>query len=118
MVRLIDLFDGFCKVFVNRNVTEVMKLFAEDASILGPGFAISGKNEIRKFFESEVEKVEGYTINRKSILEQGNEIAVEWRVHHKYKPTGKEINSNGVTLITAENGLIKSLRDYCDFPPS
>jgi ketosteroid isomerase-like protein len=117
MVRLIDLFDGFCRVFVNKNVTEVMKLFAEDASILGPGFSISGKDEIRKFFDSEVGKVEDYTINKKSILEQANEIAVEWQVHHRYKSTGKEINANGATLITAEKGLIKSLRDYCDFPP-
>ena len=94
MVRLIDLFDGFCQVFKDKNVDKVMGLFAEDANILGPGFTISGKNEIRKFFESEVPKIEDYTITKKSIIEKGNEIAVEWRVYHKYKPTAKEINVN------------------------
>lgn len=118
MVRLIDLFDGFCQVFVDKNADKAIKLFAEDANILGPGFSVSGKNEIKKFFEAEAPKIEGYTVTKKSIIEKENEIAVEWKVYHKYKPTAKEINVNGVTLITAEKGLIKSLRDYCDFPPS
>ncbi len=118
MTRLEELFDGFCEAFVDKNVERVMKLFAEDAAVLVPGARISGKNEIRRFFESEAPKIENYTISKKSILEQENEIAVEWHVEHTYKPTGKEIKVNGVTLISAEKGLIKSLRDYCDFPPS
>jgi uncharacterized protein (TIGR02246 family) len=118
MARLVDLFNGFCQVFIDKDVPKVMKLFAQDATILGPGFAISGKDAIAKFFEVETQKVEGYTIEKKSILETTDEIAVEWKVYHKYKPTGKEIHVNGVTLIKAEKGLIKGLRDYTDLPPS
>jgi ketosteroid isomerase-like protein len=118
MAQLIDLFNGFYQVFIDKDVPKVMKLFAQDATILGPGFALSGKDAIQKFFESEAQKVEGYTIEKKSIMEKGDEIAVEWRVYHRYKPSGKEIHVNGVTIIKAEKGLIKNLRDYTDLPPS
>lgn len=117
MAQLIDLFNGFYQVFIDKDAPKVMKLFAQDATILGPGFALSGKDAIQKFFESEAPKIEDYRIQKKSIIEKGSEIAVEWHVHHKSKPTGKEIDVKGVTLITAERGLIKKLRDYCDFPP-
>jgi ketosteroid isomerase-like protein len=118
MAQLIDLFNGFYQVFIDKDVPKVMKLFAHDATILGPGFTFSGKDAIQNFFESEARKVDGYTIEKKSILEKGDEIAVEWKVTHRYKPSPKEIRVNGVTLIKAEKGLIKNLRDYTDLPPS
>jgi hypothetical protein len=65
MVELIDLFDGFCRVFVDKNIEKAMKLFAVDASVLGPGFSASGRNEIRKFLESEAQKIENYKIEKK-----------------------------------------------------
>ena len=113
---LMELFDGFCQAFTDKDVPKVMRLFADDASMVAPGLSISGKQEIRKFFESEAPKIEDYRIEKKSVIEKGNEIAVEWHVRHKTKPTGKQIDVNGVTLITAEGGLIKKLRDYADFP--
>jgi ketosteroid isomerase-like protein len=118
MAQLIDLFNGFYQVFIDKDVPKVMKLFAQESTILGPGFAVSGRDAIEKFFELETQKIEDYGIDKKLVLEKGDEIAVEWHVHHRYKATGKEIHVNGVTLIKTEKGLIKNLRDYADLPPS
>lgn len=118
MTRIIELFDAFCNVYIDRDVARLMRSFLPDATLIGPGINLSGRDAIEKFFESEIQRIEDYSVDKRLILKGKDELAVEWRVRYRYQPTGKEIHANGVTLIKADKGLIKSLRDYTDLPPS
>jgi ketosteroid isomerase-like protein len=109
-------FDEFTASLVVKDVERLMKIFADKAAYDIPQFKLlySGKDKIRAFMESEFKRIEDYSVKKRFVCEEGDNLAVEWSVHYRDNRTGKSHDDRGVTLIQAKNGLIVNLTEYLD----
>jgi len=115
--KYVELFDKFCAVCLDKDVDKVMKLFADDAEVTEPGLYLRGKQAIRDFIVREAPKFDDYVMEKLTIFEKPDQIAIEWRNRYKYE--GKAHNILGMTVIDVKDGKIKRMNEYlCIQSPS
>lgn len=113
---LIRLFDDFAGSLVKKDLDKLMALFTDDATYVIPQFklAYDSKGEIRRFMQSEFARIEDYSCEKLFVCEQDNKLVVDWKVHYRDKASNKTFDDQGVTLIEAQNGRIRFLKEYLD----
>src|ERR1700752_1105511 len=88
--------------------------FTDDCVFIIPGFSFRGKKQIKEMVESYFVEYKNVTVTIKRIIQNGNEVAVEWSWSELNKKTGKKAYAEDAIVIELEGGKIKYWREYVD----
>jgi uncharacterized protein (TIGR02246 family) len=88
--------------------------FTDDCVFIIPGFSFRGKKQIKEMVENYFVEYKDVTVTIKRIIQNGNEIAVEWSWSELNKKTGKKAYAEDAIVIELEGGKIKYWREYVD----
>lgn len=77
-----------------------------------PKGIFEGKEGVRAFFKSIVEKMDMLHFQPKEFIVEKNKVAVLGHEHQRVKRSGKELKQQWVQIYTVENGLIMKMEEF------
>ncbi|KEZ76375.1 nuclear transport factor 2 family protein [Salinisphaera hydrothermalis] len=106
--------ENYWRIECTRNVDDIMECYADDAEMVVPGMGrLSGKNEIRRFYQDSVDRFPKLSVDIVGAVEDGDQGAFEWQSlfhDHKDRPFPLE----GVNVVRVGNDKLQSVHVYFD----
>ncbi len=94
-----------------KDLSRVLAHFAPDAEFVSPTMRLSGRDNIRKFYEGMVNGFQEISVTPVNTIEQGANIAVEYECR-LVRLSGEIRNARGFNFFEIRDGVIQSLRCY------
>ncbi|MBF0196846.1 MAG: nuclear transport factor 2 family protein [Planctomycetes bacterium] len=93
----------------------VLDHYAEDATFKAPGYDLSGKQEIKKFYETIMGSYATMKVEDLRTVEKGDDVVVEFGFNFE-RHNGEKGYAEGCNVFTIKDQQIKRVRAY--FNPS
>ncbi len=93
---------------------KIIEDFTDDCVFVVPGFIFKGKKQIKDMAENYFAGYTDVMVTIKRIIENGDEVAVEWSWSDTNRKTGKKAHAEDAIVFELEGGKIKYWREYID----
>jgi ketosteroid isomerase-like protein len=93
------------------DLEEVLSHFTDSATFKAPGYTLSGREEIRKFYIEILDAYAEMRLDMRRVIESGHLLVVEFGFH--YKRHNEETGyTEGCNVFTIVDGKIDALQCY------
>lgn len=93
------------------NIPEVLGCFAEEARFTAPGFDLTGRENIRVFYEKIINAYKSMRIEVRRAVEKDDDLVVEFGFHYE-RHDGTSGYAEGCNVFTLRDGRFVRVRAY------
>ena len=114
MSDLLDRAKSYWQAEADRDLDAILDHFHENAVFIAPTMTLSGRNEIRRYYEGVMENFGSVDVTVENSVEQGDQVAVEWRAVLGDGEDRRVVL--GCNVFTIVRGRFSKLRVYFNAP--
>ncbi len=97
----------------DRDLGGVMKHYNDTATFSAPGYDLSGKDQIVRFYQESFARFPRLSVEIGHVTGGGANAAIEWRATFR-GPAGDNVFLHGVNVIETADGKFQHMRVYYD----
>ena len=106
----LELATSYWRAAAARDLDTILAHFTESATILTPTMTLTGLAGIRRYHEQMLESFDSVSLSVQNSVEQGDQLAVEWRAGSGSERAPREVR--GCSVFTVRNGVFVRLGVY------
>ena len=98
------------------NIRDIRAVYSDDVRFQDPFTAVKGLEELTEYFSGAYENVISSHFDFGQPVINGRDVCIPWimRLRHKRIRGGRQINVDGISQLTIQDGKVTSHRDYFD----
>lgn len=102
------------QAWLTANANSFASLFADQGEFIAPGKRWVGRDQISQAVEEYAAAYDEVSINIRRIIQEGNQIVIEWDWQDREKATGKRNQAEDAIVVDLEQGRVRRWREYID----
>jgi hypothetical protein len=106
----IDVVKNYWASESQKDLQKILSWFDVNASFCSPGMELHGRNSIKEFYQGMIDNYSEIQVTVANFIEQGDNIAVEYRV--RLVKGNSEKYAKGFNIFKIKSELICELRCY------
>ena len=106
----LELATSYWRAEAARDLNAILSHFAENATIVSPTMTVTGRAEIRRYYEHMLESFDSVSVSVENSVEQGDQLAVEWRAEFGSAEAPRQ--ARGCSVFTVSDSVFVRLGVY------